>query len=136
MSTWLDYKSYLGKTYGATDSKEIFNQVEIISHMSTCPLLLQCDSRHRSISAHMSNPTTLPLHLMARMYDYSFQVSSTHHQCRRDTIFRNRQLEQISILSIFVAVQSSRRKGPFGIQVRVDEWDRLSDKAVGLNLRL
>ena len=78
---------------------------------STCSPLLTRDTRHRSISAYTLNPTTLPLHPIAGMYDYSFQGSSPCHQCRRDRICGHGRLEPFSTCFTFTVVPSSRDEG-------------------------
>ena len=72
LSTWLNYKSYSSKTYGVTGPKRFSIMSTHLSFIDSTRCLLLCDIRHRCISAHTSNSTILPVHLMARMYDYSF----------------------------------------------------------------
>ena len=118
LSTWFSYKTYWGKTYGATHSKRVFTQVD--SSLNYQPALFSSNATLNT-AANMRNPTTLPLHPMARVHDYRFRGSSTHHQCRRDRIFGHRQPECFSTCFMFIIVQSSWRKGSVEIRVRVDE---------------
>ena len=136
LSTWLDYKSYLGKTYGATDSKEIFNQG---GSSLICQPALFSSNATADIAAHLHTCRTRQHYHCISWLECTTTAVRAHRLTISAVATRYLDMGKLKsspYCSNMLLCRAAGGRDSSEFKSESANGDRLSDEAVGLNLRL